>query len=93
MEFSFLYAIPRTAFLDSFFLAVTKVAGSYGELWVIIAAALLLFRKTRKAGAAMILAGLSAEGETTVTQAWHLDRGYGDFVPRLQSLGAEVHSA
>ena len=56
MEFSFLYAIPRTAVLDSFFLAVTKIAGSYGQLWVIVAAALLIFKKTRKAGVAAILA-------------------------------------
>ena len=56
MEFSFLYAIPRTAALDSFFLAVTKIAGSYGQLWVIAAAILLIFRKTRKAGAAVLLA-------------------------------------
>ena len=56
MEFSFLYAIPRTAALDSFFLTVTKIAGSYGQLWVIIAAVLLIFKKTRKAGAAVLLA-------------------------------------
>ena len=56
MEFSFLYAIPRTAVLDSFFLAVTNIAGSYGQLWVIIAAALLIFKKTRKAGVAVLLA-------------------------------------
>ena len=56
MEFSFLYAIPRTAALDGFFLAVTKIAGSYGQLWVIVAAVLLIFKKTRKAGAAVLLA-------------------------------------
>ena len=56
MEFSFLYAIPHTAALDSFFLAVTKIAGSYGQLWVIIAAVLLVFKKTRKAGVAVLLA-------------------------------------
>lgn len=56
MEFSFLYAIPRTAVLDSFFLAVTNIAGSYGQLWVIIAAALLIFKSTRKAGVAVLLA-------------------------------------
>ena len=56
MEFSFLYAIPRTAVLDSFFLAVTKIAGSYGQLWVIVAAILLVFKKTRKAGVAVLLA-------------------------------------
>ena len=56
MEFSFLYAIPRTAVLDGFFLAVTKIAGSYGQLWVIVAAVLLVFKKTRKAGVAVLLA-------------------------------------
>ena len=56
MEFSFLYAIPRTSVLDSFFLAVTKIAGSYGQLWVIVAAVLLVFKKTRKAGVAVLLA-------------------------------------
>ncbi len=56
MEFSFLYAIPRTSVLDSFFLVVTKIAGSYGQLWVIVAAVLLVFKKTRKAGVAVLLA-------------------------------------
>ena len=56
MEFSFLYAIPRTAVLDSFFLAVTNIAGSYGQLWVIVAAVLMVFKKTRKAGVAVLFA-------------------------------------
>ena len=56
MEFSLLYAIPRTEFLDSFFLAVTKIAGSYGQLWVIVAALLLIFKKTRKTGVAVLVA-------------------------------------
>ncbi|MBQ8137242.1 MAG: hypothetical protein IJ174_07410, partial [Clostridia bacterium] len=56
MEFSFLYAIPRTPVLDSFFLAVTNIAGSYGQLWVIVAAVLLIFKKTRKAGVSVLSA-------------------------------------
>ena len=56
MEFSFLYAIPRSAALDSFFLGLTKVAGSYGQLWVIIAVLLLIFKKTRKAGVSVLIA-------------------------------------
>ena len=56
MEFSFLYAIPRTAVLDGFFLAVTNIAGSYGQLWVIVAAVLMIFKKTRKAGVAVLFA-------------------------------------
>ena len=56
MEFSFLYAIPRGSLLDSFFLGVTKIAGSYGQLWVVIALLLLIFKRTRHAGVAMLIA-------------------------------------
>ena len=59
MEFSFLYAIPRTTLLDSFFLGLTKIAGSYGQLWVIVAALLLIFNKTRKAGVSVLIAYLA----------------------------------
>ena len=52
MEFSLLYAIPRSEFLDSFFLVLTKIAGSYGQLWIYIGILLLLFKKTRRTGAA-----------------------------------------
>lgn len=55
MEFSFLYAIPRSELLDSFFLIVTKIAGSNGQLWLALGALLLAFRKTRKAGAAVLV--------------------------------------
>ena len=55
MELSFLYAIPRTALLDTFFLGVTKLAGSYGQIWVLTGIALLLFKKTRAAGAAVLI--------------------------------------
>ena len=59
MEFSFLYSIPRTAALDSFFLAITRIAGSYGQLWLIVAVLLLIFKKTRRAGAAVLISYLA----------------------------------
>ena len=37
-----------------------------------------------------MLAGLVADGETVVTGARHLDRGYQDFGPTLRALGADV---
>ena len=55
MELSILYAIPRTAALDNFFLDLTKVVGSYGQLCVILGIVLLCFRKTRKMGAAVLV--------------------------------------
>jgi UDP-N-acetylglucosamine 1-carboxyvinyltransferase len=43
-----------------------------------------------RAGVALVLAGLVAEGETTVTGAHHICRGYEDLVGALRSLGANV---
>ena len=43
-----------------------------------------------RAAAALVLAGLVAEGETTVSGLEHVDRGYDDFAGRLRSLGATV---
>ncbi|SHE96534.1 UDP-N-acetylglucosamine 1-carboxyvinyltransferase [Seinonella peptonophila] len=43
-----------------------------------------------RAGAALILAGLIASGETEVTELQHVDRGYVDIVGKLRSLGADI---
>ena len=43
-----------------------------------------------RAGAAMILAGLVAEGTTTVGNLHHIDRGYEDIVEKLKALGADI---
>jgi UDP-N-acetylglucosamine 1-carboxyvinyltransferase len=43
-----------------------------------------------RGGAALVLAGLIAEGETEVTGLQYIDRGYEAFVPKLQQLGAEI---
>lgn len=46
-----------------------------------------------RAGAAIVLAGISAEGETRVHHIEHIDRGYEDYVGKLVSLGADVRRA
>jgi UDP-N-acetylglucosamine 1-carboxyvinyltransferase len=43
-----------------------------------------------RAGAALVVAGLAAEGETIVGDAHHVARGYEDLVGRLASLGADI---
>jgi UDP-N-acetylglucosamine 1-carboxyvinyltransferase len=46
-----------------------------------------------RAGAALVLAGLVADGETVITDAHHVDRGYEDLDGKLASLGAHVARA
>ncbi len=43
-----------------------------------------------RAGAALVVAALRAEGETVIADAHHLDRGYEDLVGKLGALGADV---
>ena len=43
-----------------------------------------------RAGAALVIAGLRADGTTSVGNISHIDRGYEDFVGRLSSLGANI---
>ncbi len=43
-----------------------------------------------RAGAAMIAAGLKAEGKTTITNAEHILRGYEDIVEKLSEVGAKI---
>src|SRR5919202_149330 len=43
-----------------------------------------------RAGAAMVIAALAAEGVTAIEDMYHVDRGYQDFEANLTSLGAEV---
>jgi UDP-N-acetylglucosamine 1-carboxyvinyltransferase len=43
-----------------------------------------------RAGASLVLAGLVAEGETVVADAFHIERGYERFDEKLRSLGADV---
>jgi UDP-N-acetylglucosamine 1-carboxyvinyltransferase len=43
-----------------------------------------------RAGAAMVIAALTADGVTEVADMYHVDRGYEDFEAKLTALGAEV---
>lgn len=62
-----------------------KIQGAAGELQGAEVRALDL-----RAGAALALCGLIAEGETVITDAWQISRGYVGFADKLQSLGAAV---
>ncbi len=43
-----------------------------------------------RAGAALVCAGLVAEGETIIDHLHHIDRGYDNLVGKLQGLGADI---
>jgi len=43
-----------------------------------------------RAGAALILAGLFAEGQTTISKIEHIDRGYDKIHCKLKNLGADI---
>lgn len=43
-----------------------------------------------RGGAALVMAGLVADGVTTVSAIHHIDRGYENFVPKLQALGSKI---
>ncbi len=43
-----------------------------------------------RGGAALVLAGLAAEGQSTVANLAHIDRGYADFEGKLRKLGAKI---
>ena len=44
-----------------------------------------------RAGAAMIIAGLVADGTTEITDIHHIERGYENFEDKLSAVGADIH--
>ena len=43
-----------------------------------------------RASAALVIAALAADGESTVDRIYHLDRGYEKMEQKLSSLGAKI---
>ncbi|MBQ4094995.1 MAG: UDP-N-acetylglucosamine 1-carboxyvinyltransferase [Oscillospiraceae bacterium] len=43
-----------------------------------------------RAGAAMVIAGLAAEGTTEISDIYHIERGYEGIVDKLSALGADI---
>src|ERR1700732_3423815 len=43
-----------------------------------------------RASASLVLAGLVANGETTIERVYHIDRGYEDIVKKLRAVGAQI---
>jgi UDP-N-acetylglucosamine 1-carboxyvinyltransferase len=43
-----------------------------------------------RASVSLVLAGLAAEGVTTISRIYHLDRGYENLVGKLSACGADI---
>jgi len=43
-----------------------------------------------RGGAALILAGLAAEGETVISNAYYIDRGHANIAARFAAVGGDV---
>ena len=46
-----------------------------------------------RCGAALVLAGLAADGETAISDVYHIERGYEDIAGKLAELGARIRRA
>ena len=46
-----------------------------------------------RAGAALVVAALGADGETLVSDAAHIDRGYENLVGKLRAVGADIQGS
>ena len=102
MELSFLYAIPRSAVLDSFFLLLTKIAGSHGELCLVTGILLTIFKKTRRTGIAILITylGVLLCGQLVLKnlidrpRPCHIDQAFALLVDRPASSSfPSTHSA
>lgn len=85
--------VPRFVAIDEAGLPIPG-AIRYGTHAEILGPSTLTGRAVRcldiRAGAGVVLAGLIASGETTVSALHHLDRGYEGFVGKLRDLGASI---
>lgn len=68
------------------------VSGKVAEIWgVDRLQGTALTATDLRGGAAMLVAGLAAEGETVVCDEGHITRGYERFDMRLRALGADIY--
>ncbi|MDR3294593.1 MAG: UDP-N-acetylglucosamine 1-carboxyvinyltransferase [Clostridiales Family XIII bacterium] len=49
-----------------------------------------VFATDLRAGAALVLAGLAAKGATEISEIFHIERGYSDFIEKLRKVGANI---
>ena len=45
-----------------------------------------------RAGAALVIAALAAQGESEISQVYYIERGYEDIIGKLRALGADIRA-
>ena len=45
-----------------------------------------------RAGAALVIAALAAQGESEISQVQYIERGYEDIISKLRALGANIRA-
>ena len=45
-----------------------------------------------RAGAAMVIAALAAQGESEISNVQYIERGYEDIIGKLRALGADIRA-
>ncbi|MBR3641329.1 MAG: UDP-N-acetylglucosamine 1-carboxyvinyltransferase, partial [Oscillibacter sp.] len=45
-----------------------------------------------RAGAALVIAALAAQGESEISQVYYIERGYEDLIGKLRSIGADIRA-
>jgi UDP-N-acetylglucosamine 1-carboxyvinyltransferase len=84
----------RTSYITELRAMGASITASSGQLVQIEGPTPLVGTAVRaldiRAGAAVVIGGLCAEGETSISDIGHIDRGYSRLVERLSSLGASI---
>ena len=71
-------------------LATSTTCGSLAAFSIIVRPGARVSAPDLRAGAALVIAGLAAEGITIVDEIVYIQRGYENFEEKLRSLGAEI---
>ena len=83
------YIVEAAVSLPVFIIAV-MVMSSVILMYACIEDCNFIMANELRRGAAMVIAGLMAEGVTEIHNVYHIDRGYSEIDKKLQALGAKI---
>ncbi len=69
-----------------------QLTGNTAHAWWQSLSSAPIMASDLRAGAALVLASLLAEGETSISRIYHIDRGYENFEEKMRSIGAQIRT-